>query len=94
MGTRVTIVATAVAAMTLGCSQQPSGTATVIEDKTYAVTPASVKDQAVRLITRKIQHIDTQGQPIRLVEGRTEPLIKFAVMGVAVRNATTDEPSC
>jgi hypothetical protein len=41
----VTIVATAVAAMTLGCSQ-PSGTAAVIEDKTYTVTPASVKVQA------------------------------------------------
>ena len=38
----VTITATAVAAMTLGCSQQPSGTAAVIEDKIYTVTPASV----------------------------------------------------
>ena len=117
-------VATAVAVMTLGCSQQPSGTAVVIEDKTYTVTPASVavkagiltgevtemkvtervekgsgrvvspakltgslklknssKDQAVRLITGKIQYIDTQGQPIRLVEGRTDPLIKFATYG-------------
>ena len=117
----VTAVATAVAAMTLGCSQQPSGTAAVIEDKTYTVTPASVavkagiltgeltemkvtervekgsgrvvspakltgtlklknssKDQAVRIIAGKIQYIDAQGQPIRLVEGRTEPLIKFA----------------
>ena len=120
----VTTVATAVAAMTLGCSQQPSGTAAVIEDKTYTVTPASVavkagiltgeltemkvtervekgsgrlvspakltgtlklknssKDQAVRLITGKIQYIDVQGQPMRLVEGRTEPLIKFATYG-------------
>jgi len=42
----VTIVATAVAVMTLGCSQQPSGTAAVIEDKTYTVTPASVKVKA------------------------------------------------
>jgi hypothetical protein len=41
----VTIVATAVAAMTLGCSR-PSGTAAVVEDKTYTVTPASVKVQA------------------------------------------------
>ena len=118
----VMMVTTAVAAMTLGCSQQP-GTA-VIEDKTYTVTPASVKvkagivtgevtemkvtervekgsdrlvspakltgtlklknsskDQAVRLIAGKIQYIDAQGQPIRLVEGRTEPLIKFATYG-------------
>jgi hypothetical protein len=42
----VTIVAAAVAAMTLGCSQQPSGTAGVIEDKVYTVTPASVKVKA------------------------------------------------
>ena len=42
----VTITATAVAAMTLGCSQQPSGTAAVIEDKIYTVTPASVKVKA------------------------------------------------
>ena len=44
--TGVTIVAAAVAVMTLGCSQQPSGTAAVIEDKAYTVTPASVKVKA------------------------------------------------
>ncbi len=42
----MTILAAAVAAMTLGCSQQPSGTAAVIEDKTYTVTPASVTVKA------------------------------------------------
>jgi hypothetical protein len=42
----VTIVVTAVAVMALGCSQQSSGTAVVIEDKTYTVTPASVKVKA------------------------------------------------
>ena len=42
----VTTVATAVAAMTLGCSQQPSGTGSVIEDKTYTVAPASVTVKA------------------------------------------------
>ena len=41
----VTILAAGVA-MTLGCSQQPSGTAAVIEDKTYTVTPTSVKVKA------------------------------------------------
>ena len=41
----VTILAAAVGVMTLGCSQQ-SGTAVVIEDKTYTVTPASVKVKA------------------------------------------------
>ena len=43
--TRVTILAAAVGVMTLGCSQQ-SWTAAVIEDKTYTVTPASVKVKA------------------------------------------------
>ena len=41
----VTILAAGVA-MTLGCSQQPSGTAVMIEDKTYTVTPASVTVKA------------------------------------------------
>ena len=44
--TRVTILAAVAAVMTLGCSQGPSGTAAVIEDKTYTVTPASVKVKA------------------------------------------------
>ncbi len=42
----VTIVAMVLAAMTPGCSQQPSGTTAVIEDKTYTVTPASVTVKA------------------------------------------------
>src|SRR5438093_6650434 len=42
----VTIVVAAVAMMTLGCAQGPSATAAVVEDKTYAVTPASVTVQA------------------------------------------------
>ena len=45
-----TIVAAAIAAavigLTLGCSQQQSGTGSVIEDKTYTVTPASVTVKA------------------------------------------------
>ena len=119
----VTILAAGVA-LTLGCSQQPSGTAAVIEDKTYTVTPTSVKvkagivtgevtemkvtervekgsdrvvspakltgtlklkntsaNQTVRLVTGKIQYIDAQGQPIKLEEARTEPIVKFATYG-------------
>jgi hypothetical protein len=115
---------TTVVAMTLGCSQQPSGPQVVIEDKTYTVTPASVQvkagivtgevtemkvtervekgsgtvvgpakltgklvlknsstNQAVRLITGKLQYIDAQGQPIKVGEGRTEPLLKLATYG-------------
>ena len=41
----VMMVTTVVAAVTLGCSQQ-SGTAVVIEDKVYTVTPASVTVKA------------------------------------------------
>jgi hypothetical protein len=37
---------TMVTAMTLGCSQQASGPAVVIEDKVYTVTPASVQVKA------------------------------------------------
>jgi len=37
---------TMVVAMTLGCSQQPSGPQVVIEDKTYTVTPAAVTVKA------------------------------------------------
>jgi len=40
------MVTIAVAAMTLGCSQQPAGTVAVIEDKVYTVTPAAVKVKA------------------------------------------------
>ncbi len=40
------MVTTAVVAMSLGCSQQPSGTGAVIEDKTYTVTPAAVQVKA------------------------------------------------
>src|SRR5438093_755156 len=122
----VTIVVAAVAMMTLGCAQGPSATAAVVEDKTYAVTPASVTvkagiitgavavtelkvmerveqgsnrvvspaklsgtlrlkntsaNQTVRLVAGKILYIDAQGQPIKLEESRTEPVVKFATYG-------------
>ena len=119
-----TILATAVAVMTLGCAQGPSATAVTIGDKTYAVTPASVKvtagilmgevtemkvtervekgsdrvvspakltgtlklkntsaNETVRLVAGKILYIDAQGQPIKLEESRTEPVVKFATYG-------------
>ena len=37
------MIATAVAAAVLGCTPKPSGTAAVIEDKVYTVTPDQVK---------------------------------------------------
>jgi hypothetical protein len=42
----VMILTAATAAGFLGCSQQPSGTAAVIEDRTYTVTPAAMKVKA------------------------------------------------
>ena len=42
----LTIVGGAMAVITAGCSQGPSGTAAVIEDKIYTVTPASVNVKA------------------------------------------------
>src|SRR3970282_1183548 len=41
----------------------------------------SSTDQAVRLVGGKILYIDAQGQPIKLVEGRPEPTLKFATYG-------------
>jgi len=40
------LMMTMVVWMTLGCTQQPSGPAVVIEDKVYTVTPAEVKVKA------------------------------------------------
>jgi hypothetical protein len=42
----VTILGAAIAVMALGCSQQPSGSQVVIEDKVYTVTPASMTVKA------------------------------------------------
>ena len=42
----LTVVSAAVAAMTLGCSPQPSAVAAVISDKVYTVTPDSLKVKA------------------------------------------------
>jgi len=42
----VMMVTLAVLAVTLGCSQQPSGPQVVIEDKVYTVTPASMTVKA------------------------------------------------
>jgi uncharacterized membrane protein YeaQ/YmgE (transglycosylase-associated protein family) len=115
----------AVVWMTLLPSVQPVATAaSVVEDKTYVVTPAAMKvkagivtgeltnlkvterveqgtgrvvspakltaslllknsstSQTVRLVTGKIQYIDTAGQPIKLEDMRTEPLLKFTSYG-------------
>jgi hypothetical protein len=66
----VTILASAVGVMTLGCSQQ-SGTAAVIEDKAYTVTPASVTVKAGiitgEVIELKVTERVEKGSEIRRV---------------------------
>jgi len=117
---KVTLMACAVSAALLGCTPKAPATASVIEDKTYAVTPAAITvktgivtaeltdmkvteraekgsgrietpakltaklklqnsspDQTVRLISGKMVYLDTLGQPIKLEEARTEPVIRF-----------------
>jgi hypothetical protein len=117
---KLTLVACAVSAALLGCTPKPMGTASVIEDKTYAVTPPAITvktgivtaeltemkvtervekdsnrvetpakltgklklqnsspDQTVRLISGKMVYLDMNGQPIKVEEARTEPVIRF-----------------
>lgn len=42
----LTVLAAAVAVLSLGCAQQPAATAASVEDKSYTVTPASVTVRA------------------------------------------------
>ena len=107
--------------MNLAPAQPPAATAAMVEDKSYAVTPATMKvaagivagevvdmkvtervekgsdrivtqaklsgilrlkniskDQTVRLVAGKIVYVDDHGQPIKLEDARTEPMVKFA----------------
>ena len=117
---KTTLIAAAVSAALLGCTPQSPGTALVIEEKVYPVTPSAVTvktgivtaeltdmkvterieknsaridtpakltaklklqnsspDQTVRLISGKMVYLDTLGQPIKIEEARTEPVIRF-----------------
>jgi hypothetical protein len=117
---KLTLLACAVSAALLGCTPKSPETASVIEDKTYAVTPAAITvktgivtaeltdmkvtervqkgstrvetpakltaklklqnsspDQTVRLISGKMVYLDANGQPIKVEEARTEPVIRF-----------------
>ena len=117
-----------VAWMIFGPAQQPAAVAAPIEERTYAVTPASVKvkagivtgevaemkvaerveqgsdrivtaakltgtlrlkntsaNQTVRLLEGKLRYIDTLGQPIKLEDARSEPIIKFTTYGSSER---------
>lgn len=117
---KTTLVACAVSSALLGCAPKSPETATVIEDRSYAVTPAAITfktgivtaeltemnvtertekgsdrietparltaklklqnsspDQTVRLISGKMVYLDALGQPIKVGEARTEPVIRF-----------------
>ncbi len=86
-GIGVAIVMLTVAA-TYGCAQQ-SRAAVVVEDKTYALTPATVTvkagvvtgamsdNESVRLIGAKIFYLDGQGRPMNLEDSRTAPILKL-----------------
>ena len=117
---KTTLMACAVSAAVLGCTPKSPGTATVIEDKVYSVTPPAMTvkagiltaeltdmkvtervekdsarietpakltaklklqnsspDQTVRLISGKMVYLDTLGQPMKVEEARTEPVIRF-----------------
>ena len=41
----------------------------------------SSTNQTLRLVAAKIRYIDAQGQPIKLEDSRTEPILKFASFG-------------
>jgi hypothetical protein len=117
---KLTLMACAVSVALLGCTPKAPSAVSVIEDKTYAVTPPAITvktgivtveltdmkviervekgstrvetpakltaklklqnsspDQTVRLISGKMVYLDTNGQPIKVEEARTEPVIRF-----------------
>ncbi|MFQ5898499.1 MAG: hypothetical protein ACE5JN_09655 [Candidatus Methylomirabilia bacterium] len=84
----VTIVTAAAVAMTLGCSQQPSGTAAVIEDKSYTVTPTSVKVKA-GIVTVDVTEMKVTE---RIEKGSGRVVYPAKLTGtVVLKNSSTDQ---
>jgi uncharacterized membrane protein YeaQ/YmgE (transglycosylase-associated protein family) len=77
-----------VAWMTLGPAQQPAATAAVIEDKTYAVTPAAMKVKA-GIITGEI----TEMKVTERVEQGSSRVVSAAKLTakVVLKNSSTDQ---
>jgi hypothetical protein len=50
----------------------------------------SSANQTVRLVGGKIRYVDTQGQPIALEGGRTEPTLKFSSSALDPGQETTE----
>jgi hypothetical protein len=65
--------------MIFGCSQQPSGTAAMIEDKTYTVTPAAVTVKA-GIVTGEVTEMK-----VRATQGRGAAVLHRAVPGRYLR---------
>ena len=84
---RATMV-TAAVAMSFGCSQQPSGTAAVIEDKIYTVTPASVKVKA-GIVTGEMSEMKVT-ERVEKVSGRVVSPAKLTGT-LKVKNTSSNE---
>jgi uncharacterized membrane protein YeaQ/YmgE (transglycosylase-associated protein family) len=86
-GLGAAVVAT-VAWMTLGPAQQPAATAAVIEDKTYAVTPAAMKVKA-GIITGEV----TEMKVTERVEQGSSRVVSAAKLTakVVLKNSSTDQ---
>jgi hypothetical protein len=84
----VMMVTAAVAAITLGCSQQPAGTAAVIEDKVYTVTPAAVKVKA-GIVTGDV----TEMKVTERVEQGSDRIVSPAKLTgkLVLKNSSTDQ---
>jgi hypothetical protein len=81
------MVTTAVAAMTLGCSQQ-SGTAVMIEDKVYTVTPASVTVKA-GIVTGEVTEMKVT-ERVEMGSGRLVSPAKLTGM-LKLKNSSKDQ---
>ncbi|MBI3078742.1 MAG: hypothetical protein HYY85_17430 [Deltaproteobacteria bacterium] len=84
----VAVLGAVVAAMTLGCSQQSSGTAEVIQDKTYTVTPAAMKVKA-GIVTGEITEMKVT-ERVEKGSGRVDSPAKLTAK-VALRNTSASQ---
>ncbi len=84
----VALVILAVVFMMSGCSQQPSATAALIEDRAYPVTPASVAVR-VGIVTGEITDMKVTG---RVEQGSGRVVSPAKLTGTRkLKNASTDQ---
>jgi hypothetical protein len=82
------MIATAVAATALGCSPPPSGTAVVIEDKVYTVTPPSVTVKA-GIVTGEVTEMKVT-ERVEKSSGRVDSPAKLTGK-LKLTNSSTDQ---